>query len=219
MDYTIIINPVGCPMIDVTPTTLPNAKDGEAYSETLTATGGVAPYAWFISAGALPPGLTLDTATGEISGIPTGSSVFNFSIAAQDASGCFGNQAYGIEVLGNLFFTVDPCRVIDTRTLDGPALVAGASRTFLIAGPCGIPANAKSVSVNLAATQPTNPGNLRLYPAGLPVPTVSMINYSAGQTRSNNAVVPLTVLGEMAVFVGQASGTVHFILDVNGYFE
>jgi hypothetical protein len=48
---------------------------------------------------------------------------------------------------------------------------------------------------------------------------VSSINYTAAQTRANNAIVVLNGLGELAVHCAQAAGTVHFILDVNGYFE
>ncbi len=122
------------------------------------------------------------------------------------------------------FFTLPPCRILDTRNaagpLGGPALAAQANRTFtVVASSCGIPATAKAISVNLAVTQSTAAGNLRLRPGGVPVPLVSSINYSAGQTRSNNAVLPLNASGQLAVFCGQASGTVHFILDVNGYFE
>jgi hypothetical protein len=63
-------------------------------------------------------------------------------------------------------------------------------------------------------------GNLRLFPAGQAVPTISSINYSAGQTRTNNAVLTLNVTGEIAVFVAQPVGTsVHLIVDVDGYFE
>jgi hypothetical protein len=47
----------------------------------------------------------------------------------------------------------------------------------------------------------------------------STINYRAGQTRANNAIVPLGLFGDINVVSGQPSGTVHFILDVNGYFE
>ncbi len=89
-----------------------------------------------------------------------------------------------------------------------------------MAGNCSIPSTAKAVSVNLVATQPTATGNLRLFPAGQAAPTVSSINYSAGQTRANNAVIPLNASGGMAVFVGQPAGTTaHLIIDVNGYFE
>jgi hypothetical protein len=121
------------------------------------------------------------------------------------------------------FFTVEPCRVVDTRNPDGPlggpALVAATERVFTVAGACGVPAAAKAVSVNVTVTQPTAAGNLRLYPSGIPRPLASTINYVPGLTRANNAVVPLGSLGEMAVYCAQASGNAHFILDVNGYFQ
>lgn len=104
--------------------------------------------------------------------------------------------------------------------MGGPALDAGDVRTFTLAGTCGIPATASAVSVNIAVTGSTALGNLRLYAGGTPRPTVSAINYAAGQTRSNNAIALLNGAGQLAVFVGQASGTtVHFILDVNGFFQ
>lgn len=121
------------------------------------------------------------------------------------------------------FHTVDPCRMADTRgrdgSLGGPALVAGVDRNFKIAGTCGIPPTATAISANIAVVGSTAPGNLRLHAAGTPVPPVSTINYAAGQTRSNNAVAPLSPSGRLAVFVAQSSGSVHFVLDVNGYFE
>ncbi len=94
------------------------------------------------------------------------------------------------------------------------------TRTFAVAGNCGIPSSAKAISINLAVTQSTAAGNIRLFPAGQAAPTVSSINYGAGQTRGNNAVISLNALGEMAAFVGQGAGTtVHLIIDVNGYFD
>jgi len=121
-------------------------------------------------------------------------------------------------------YTVTPCRLIDTRdpigTWGGPPLSAGSDRTFPIAGRCGIPAGAKAVSVNLAVTQPTTgPGFLTLYPGGTSLPLVSTINYSAGQTRANNAIVKLGAAGDLIVRCGQGSGTAAMVLDVNGYFQ
>jgi hypothetical protein len=121
------------------------------------------------------------------------------------------------------FFTVAPCRLIDTRNaagpFGGPSLVAGGDRTFTLTGSCGISTRATAVSVNLTVTAPSAAGNLRLYPAGTALPTVSSINYSATQTRANNAIISLSPLGALTVRCSQASGTAHFILDVNGYFE
>ncbi len=67
--------------------------------------------------------------------------------------------------------------------------------------------------------EPTAAGHLRLHAGGGPLPETSAINYSAGQTRANNAVATLNALGELAIHCGQDSGTVHLILDVTGHFE
>jgi len=148
-----------------------------------------------------------------------------FQVTLSNPTG--GAIAYG-QAIGRIhdpgnYFALPPCRVLDTRNPSGPnggpALVAGQSRSFAVAGQCGIPATALAVSVNVTATQSTTSGNLRLYPAGTPVPPVSTLNYSAGQTRGNDAVIGLGVSGQVAIRCTQASGTVHAILDVTGYFE
>ncbi len=51
------------------------------------------------------------------------------------------------------------------------------------------------------------------------LPFASTINYSANQTRANNAFVPLGASGQLAIRLDQAAGSVHVILDVNGYVE
>ena len=121
------------------------------------------------------------------------------------------------------FFSLSPCRVVDTRSatapLGGPALAAGADRTFTVRGGCGIPTSAGAISVNVTVTQGTAAGDLRLRPGGTPLPLVSTINYGAGQTRANNATVLLGPGGTVTVRSAQATGTVHFLLDVNGYYQ
>jgi len=125
--------------------------------------------------------------------------------------------------IGRGFHTATPCRVLDTRSANGPfggpALSATLERVFMIAGQCGIPTSAKSVSFNVTVTAPTADGHLSLYPGGTPLPLVSSINYRVGQTRANNAIMDLGAGGTLAVFCGQGTGTVHFIVDVNGWFE
>ena len=92
---------VAAPTIAMGPTTLPAANSGSFYSQTLTASGGAAPYTFALSAGSLPPGLTLST-SGTLSGMPTASGVFNFSITATDGSVGVGpfsaTQAYSLSV-------------------------------------------------------------------------------------------------------------------------
>ena len=82
------------------------------------------------------------------------------------------------------------------------------------------PAGAKALSVNLTVTQPAAGGYLVLFPANAEIPLTSSINFAAGQTRANNAVVGLAFDGSGGIKVQNGSGgTVHFILDVNGYFQ
>ena len=59
------------PALNITSSSLPNGQVGTAYSTTLAATGGIAPYTWSITSGALPAGLSLNASTGTISGTPT----------------------------------------------------------------------------------------------------------------------------------------------------
>src|SRR5579862_9805051 len=57
---------------------------GEPYSLPLQASGGTAPYSWSISAGTLPPGLKLNH-SGRISGVPTSTGSYHFTVAVSDA--------------------------------------------------------------------------------------------------------------------------------------
>ncbi|MDI6793281.1 MAG: putative Ig domain-containing protein, partial [bacterium] len=82
---SIIINPP----LEITTTSLPDAQLGTAYSQTLSVASGTAPYIWSISSGDLPAGLSLNSATGEISGTPATAGTSNFTVQAQDS----GNPA------------------------------------------------------------------------------------------------------------------------------
>ena len=151
--------------------------------------------------------------------------VETFRVDLSGASGAaiaYGQATGRIHDPGKLF-SVTPCRVLDTRNAagpyGGPALAPGQSRTFVVAGRCGIPATARAVAVNLTVTAPTAPGHLTVYPAGQAVPSTSTLNYATGQTRANNAVAGLSVAGGLAIRCGQASGSTHVVLDVAGYFE
>ena len=125
-----------------------------------------------------------------------------------------------------MFHALTPCRAADTRGPDGPyggpALDAtDVYRAFVLAGRCGIPAGATGVSFNFTVTLSTDPGYLRIYPSDQSaLPNVSTLSYRAGQTRANNAVLGLGPNRDINVHVDQPpGGFVHFIIDVNGYFQ
>ncbi|MBF4802196.1 putative Ig domain-containing protein, partial [Aeromonas hydrophila] len=75
---------VSTPTLAITPTTLPDGTQGTAYNQTVTATGGSAPYTYAITAGSLPAGLSLNTSSGVISGTPSASGTFNLTLTATD---------------------------------------------------------------------------------------------------------------------------------------
>jgi len=148
------------------------------------------------------------------------------NVVCFDLTGTPTDALYQVLVIpppGFEFFTVTPCRVIDTRNppgpLGGPALAAHSDRSFIVAGNCGIPPSAQAVAFNFTVTQPTAAGDLRIVPGGSALPLVSTINWSAGQTRANNGIGALGPSGDISVHVDQASGTVQFIADVTGYFQ
>ncbi len=122
------------------------------------------------------------------------------------------------------FYTLSPCRLVDTRDpagpRGGPALQPGQQRTFVLTGACDVPPTARALSVNVTVTGPAAAGHLRLFPDDLPAPNTSVINFSTGQTRANNAVLELATDGAGSVAVrAVTAGQVHLIVDVNGYFE
>jgi hypothetical protein len=123
------------------------------------------------------------------------------------------------------FHTVTPCRLVDTRNAAGPyggPALAAAPRSFDLAGRCGIPAAARAVSVNLTVMDATVQGNAAAWPGGASAPLASVLNFGAGQTRANNAILALSGdgLGTLTVKANlAAAGSVQLLLDVTGYFQ
>lgn len=72
--------------LTITTVSLPDGTVGQEYSATLEATDGATPYTWSVSAGKLPAGLSLNPATGEISGTPTESGRADFTVKVTDSA-------------------------------------------------------------------------------------------------------------------------------------
>jgi Tol biopolymer transport system component len=125
------------------------------------------------------------------------------------------------------FFTVGPCRLLDTRQASqGPALASGVPALVQVHGACGIPDTATAVAVNVTVVQPQGSGRLNLHPGNLSPPNTSTLNFKASQNLANNAILALASNGEGTLGITptvsggiSGGGTVHVIVDVSGWFE
>ena len=207
-----------------------------------TASGNTAPSRTIAGANTLmdsPRGLVLNAVTNELV-IANFGTIANGSVTtfARTASGnatplrtlsgdaTFLHNLQDLDVTNAIptgFTPVTPCRVVDTRRaagpLGGPALTPFADRSFTIAGQCGIPEGARAVAFNFTVTQPNRAGDLRVFPGAANPPIVSSLNWRPGETRANNAVLQLGADGEITTRVDQDGGSVHFVVDVTGYFH
>ena len=82
----------------ITTTSLPGGTVGVAYSQTISASGGVTPYIWSVTVGSLPAGLSLNAGSGLISGSPTAAGTSNFTVQVKDANNLTATQALSIAV-------------------------------------------------------------------------------------------------------------------------
>lgn len=116
------------------------------------------------------------------------------------------------------FYTLAPCRIIDTRT--SSPIAVGATLAVTAGGACGLPVGAKVLALNVTVVAGTTPGNVVVYPGDLVAPATSTINFAAGQIRANSAIIGLATNGAGTVAVkNRAADPVHVILDVSGYFQ
>jgi photosystem II stability/assembly factor-like uncharacterized protein len=121
------------------------------------------------------------------------------------------------------FYTIVPCRILDTRNpngpFGGPLLAAGSVRSFSIpGGSCSIPADAAAVVLNVTIADATDPGTLTIFPGSGSIPGTNTISFVPGKNRANNVVLGL-VGGVLTVKNFQSTGSINLIVDVNGYFK
>jgi hypothetical protein len=92
---TLTVTPVNA--LKLTITTLSDAQQGGTYVESLSASGGTAPYSWRVASGTLPPGITL-SAGGDLSGLPSATGTFKFTAAVSDSGGISANGKFSLTV-------------------------------------------------------------------------------------------------------------------------
>ncbi|MCG3193534.1 MAG: hypothetical protein DIJKHBIC_02787 [Thermoanaerobaculia bacterium] len=114
---TFTVNQAGCPAITLNPAVLPAARIGQLFSQVVSASGGVSPYTF--SGSGLPPWLSLNPATGALSGTPSQTGSFTFAISAKDANNCPGSREYTLVV------NEEPCQPVSVTPATLPAGRAG----------------------------------------------------------------------------------------------
>jgi hypothetical protein len=123
------------------------------------------------------------------------------------------------------YYPVTPCRVFDTRVESGdtagwPILAAGASRTFAVTNKCGLPSDTIAIAANATVVHATEVGSLTIIAGHLTSSITDVIQLPLSRARANNAIIQLANDGTGTIMViNNSSGTVHLILDVNGYFK
>jgi hypothetical protein len=185
-------------------------------------------YSWSVTNGTVTAGV----GTSEISVTAGGTGPVGISVVETlTQTGCPSGEAVvsipvALAVTRNV--PVPPCRLFDTRNSGtaadaaSPALEAGETRTFAIGTRCGIDvATARSLSVNVTVANATAAGELAVYRGDLSEePVTSAISFRAGATRANNGLLELSRAGDGTFKVtNRSTGTVHFILDVNGVMK
>jgi hypothetical protein len=163
---------------------------------------------------------TLNAPTGVVTAnaaiVPSGTngdiSVFvtNNSDVVIDINGYFAPPGPG----GLSLFTLNPCRVLDTRNPPGSPPFSGAINVNVTASGCGAPASAQAYNLNATVVPPGVLGFLTLWPQGATQPLVSTLNAIDGAVTSNLAIVP-TTNGSVSAF---AQNPTHLILDISGFF-
>ena len=84
--------------VSIATSSLPGGTQQQAYSATLTATGGAAPYGWSVISSTLPSGLSLGAVSGNITGTPTVSGSFPFTAQVKDAGGQTAQKAFSLAI-------------------------------------------------------------------------------------------------------------------------
>jgi hypothetical protein len=208
----------------ISQSSLPSATVNIPYTANLTASGGVQPYTWALVPGTAPAWLSLQP-TGAISGTPTQAGPATFTVQVSDSNSATATAQLSLSVLaavGLQFVPVTPCRIADTRNPSGPfgapAIGGGQTRTFAIPqSACGIPPTAAAYSLNVTVVPSGQLGYLTVWPAGQPLPTVSLLNSIDGRIKANAAIVPAGASGAISVYANAEAPT-QVVIDISGYF-
>lgn len=194
---------------------------GTSATLTVSATGTSLSYQWYVGTSgntAYPIPVTAPSLT------VTPGSTTSYWVRVYNSCGSVNSNTATVTVTTTAvaagtaarLYLVTPCRVLDTR--GGTPLFPASTQLVQITGTCGIPAGATSVVMNITAVTPSANGTLTVYPGtGAAPPGTSTLSYRTNRTRANNALARLSSNGRIGVY--NAGPSMHFLVDVTGYFQ
>jgi hypothetical protein len=176
------------PILHISPTSLPGGQVGAAYSQTLTVTGGTAPFSFSVTSGALPTGLSLSSG-GVLTGTPTTAASFSFTVSATDSSPAPGpftaTQAYTIVIAA--YSPASP--PLTATTLQGQpvslSLTASAS-------------NGPFKAATIVSISPTTAGTARVVASGAAGNQTFTLTFVSTGSFTGPAVVTFTLANAYA---------------------
>ncbi|MEH1167745.1 putative Ig domain-containing protein [Micromonospora sp. CPCC 205539] len=191
----------------------PQGQVGIAYSNQLTVNGGTGPFVWSVSAGSLPPGVTLNPSTGLLSGTPTAGGAFSFTVRVVDAFGQAATRtvSLGITASPTLNFPPPPSGQVGVP-YSTQLTVNGGTAPFVWSVSAGTlpPGLTLDASTGLLSGTPTTAGSSSF--------TVRVVD-AAGQQATQPVTVlittgPLVVVKTSDVSTVAAGGTVRYTISV-----
>jgi len=196
----------------ISTSSLANGATGTAYNQSLTETGGSAPFMWTISSGAIPTGLSLNAGTGAITGAPTQGGTWNFTIQLTDAD--------SLSVLANLALSINsnaaagnPVPFVNQPLVPPSAAPGGAAFTLTVNGtgflgsstvnfngtsltPSAVTAN--QLKVTVPATSIATAGTA----------TITVVTPNPGGGASNTVYFPITASATTITFANATNSPI-----------
>ncbi|WP_063772019.1 hypothetical protein [Kitasatospora mediocidica] len=145
---------------------------------------------------------------------------YNVSVVLTDNNAVVESNSVMVSTPGSQYTPYGPTRLLDTR--DGTGAPAAKVPSYgitrvQVAGNGAIPSKVTAVVLNVTVTNPTNSGFITAYADGTARPTTSNVNFTAGQTVPNMAIVPVGADGYVDLY-NSGLASVDLIADVTGYF-